>query len=75
MNNKNVILTILGGIAIAVAIIGWLVFGGSAPKNVELGDGVKAKFNASLKDSVIHLEKVGKKMWEFTTSYIRITRY
>ena len=70
MNNKNVILTILGGIAIAVAIIGWLVFGGSAPKNVELGDGVKAKFNASLKDSVIQREKDGKKMWEFTVGEI-----
>ena len=41
MNNKNVILTILGGIGVAAAIICWLLFGGSAPKNVELGEGVK----------------------------------
>lgn len=70
MNNKNVILSILGGVAIAAAIICWLVFGGSAPKNVELGDGVKAKFNASLKNSVIQREKDGKKMWEFTIGEI-----
>ena len=70
MNNKNVILTILGGICVAASIIFWLVFGGSAPKNVELGDGVKAKFNASLKDSVIQREKDGKKMWEFTVGEI-----
>lgn len=70
MNNKNVIYTILGGLAIAAAIISWLVFGGTAPKNVELGDGVKAKFNASLKDSIIQREKDGKKMWEFTIGEI-----
>ena len=62
MNNKNVILAVLGGLAVAGAIICWLVFGGSAPKNVELGEGVKAKFNASLKNSVIQREKDGKKM-------------
>ena len=61
MNNKNVILAVLGGLAVAGAIICWLVFGGSAPKNVELGEGVKAKFNASLKNSVIQREKDGKK--------------
>lgn len=70
MNNKNVILAILGGIAVAAAIICWLVFGGSVPKNVELGEGVKAKFNASLKNSVIQREKDGKKMWEFTIGEI-----
>ena len=70
MNNKKVILTILGGMAFAAAIICWLIFGGTAPKNVELGDGVKAKFNASLKDSVIQREKDGKKVWEFTVGEI-----
>ena len=70
MNNKKVILTILGGIAFAAAIICWLVFGGTAPRNIELGDGVKAKFNASLKDSVIQREKDGKKLWEFTVGEI-----
>ena len=70
MNNKKVILTILGGVAFAAAVICWLVFGGSAPKNIELGEGVKAKFNASLKDSVIQREKDGKKMWEFTVGEI-----
>ena len=70
MNNKNVILTILGGIGVAAVIICWLIFGGSAPKNVELGEGVKAKFNASLKNSVIQREKDGKKMWEFTIGEI-----
>ena len=70
MNNKNVILTILGGICMAAAIICWLVFGGTAPKNVELGDGVKAKFNASLKNSVIQREKDGQKLWEFTIGEI-----
>ena len=70
MNNKKVILTILGGVAFAAAVICWLVFGGSAPKNIELGEGVKAKFNASLRDSVIQREKDGKKMWEFTVGEI-----
>lgn len=70
MNNKNVILAILGGMAVAAAIICWLVFGGSVPKNVELTDGVKAKFNASLKNSVIQREKDGKKLWEFTIGEI-----
>lgn len=66
MNNKNVILSILAGIVVATAIIAWLVFGGKAPVNVEVGDGVKAKLNASLKNTELHREKDGTKLWEFT---------
>lgn len=70
MKNKQVIMPVLGGLVIAAAIIAWLVFGGSAPVNVPLGDGVNAQFNASLKNSVISREKDGVKLWEFTVDEV-----
>lgn len=59
-----------GSILLAGAIIAWLMFGGSAPVNVNMGDGVSAKFNASLKNSVIKREKDGKMLWEFTVGEV-----
>lgn len=70
MKNKNMIMAIAGGVLIAAAIIAWLMFGGSAPANVDLGNGVSAKLNASLKNSVISREKDGKKLWEFKVAEV-----
>ena len=70
MKNKKALMAIGGSILLAGAIIAWLMFGGSAPVNVNMGDGVSAKFNASLKNSVIKREKDGKMLWEFTVGEV-----
>ncbi len=70
MKNKKVIMAIVCCILIAGGIIAWLMFGGSAPANIDLGNGVKAQLNASLKNSVIQREKDGKKLWEFTVAEV-----
>lgn len=70
MQNKKGLLAIGAGIVIAGAIIAWLMLGGSAPVNVNLGNGVNAQLNASLKNSVLHREKDGKKLWEFTVEEV-----
>lgn len=64
MTNKNVILAILGAVAITAAIIGWLVFG-SKPVTIETGKGVTAQINATLKNTVVKREIDGKLLWEF----------
>ena len=56
---------ILFGFMIAGAVIAWLIFGDKKPIEVEMDSGVKAKFNATLKDSEITREKDGKKLWDF----------
>ncbi len=66
MSKNKVIMAILAGIVITIAIIAWLFFGGSAPKEMDIGDGVKAKLNASLKNTELHREKDGATLWSFT---------
>ena len=68
MNNKKVILSIAAGIVVAGSLIAWLMLGGDKPVNVNLGKGVSAQLNASLKNSVLQREKDGKKLWEFTVA-------
>lgn len=58
-------MAIASGVLVAAAIIAWLMFGGSAPVNVDMGNGVNAQLNASLKNSVISRERDGQKLWEF----------
>ena len=70
MNNKKVILSIAAGIVVAGSLIAWLMLGGDKPVNVNLGKGVSAQLNASLKNSVSHREKDGKKLWEFTVAEV-----
>lgn len=70
MKNKKALIAIGSSILIAGAIIAWLMFGGSAPANVDLGNGVNAQLNASLKNSVIKREKDGKLLWEFTVGEV-----
>ena len=70
MNNKKVILSIAAGIVVAGSIIAWLMLGGDKPVNVNLGKGVSAQLNASLKNSVLQREKDGKKLWEFTVAEV-----
>ena len=70
MNNKKVILSIAAGIVVAGSLIAWLMLGGDKPVNVNLGKGVSAKLNASLKNSVLQREKDGKKLWEFTVAEV-----
>lgn len=70
MKNKQVIMPVAGGLLIAGAIIAWLMFGGSAPTNVQLDNGINAQFNASLKNSVVSREKDGVKLWEFTVDEV-----
>ena len=70
MNNKKVILSIAAGIVVAGSLIAWLMLGGDKPVNVNLGNGVSAQLNASLKNSVLQREKDGKKLWEFTVAEV-----
>ena len=70
MNNKKVILSIATGIVVAGSLIAWLMLGGDKPVNVNLGKGVSAQLNASLKNSVLQREKDGKKLWEFTVAEV-----
>ena len=70
MNNKKVILSIAAGIVVAGSLIAWLMLGGDKPVNVNLGKGVSAQLNASLKNSVLQREKDGKKLWEFTVAEV-----
>ena len=70
MNNKKVILSIAAGIVVAGSLIAWLMLGGDKPVNVNLGKGVSAHLNASLKNSVLQREKDGKKLWEFTVAKV-----
>ena len=66
MKNKKVILSIVAGLVIASAVIAWLMLSGDKPVNINMGNGVSAQLNASLKDSVLKREKDGKPLWEFT---------
>lgn len=70
MKNKKVLMAIGAGIAIAAAIIAWLMFGGKAPTDIKLDNGINAQLNASLKNSVISREKDGQKLWEFTVGEV-----
>ena len=70
MNNKKVILSSAAGIVVAGSLIDWLMLGGDKPVNVNLGKGVSAQLNASLKNSVLQREKDGKKLWEFTVAEV-----
>ena len=70
MNNKKVILSIAAGIVVSGSLIAWLMLGGDKPVNVNLGKGVSAQLNASLKNSVLQREKDGKKLWEFTVAEV-----
>ena len=70
MNNKKVILSIAAGIVVAGSLIAWLMLGGDKPVNVNLGKGVSAQLNASLKNSVLQREKDGQKLWEFTVAEV-----
>ena len=70
MKNKKVIMAIVAGIAIASAVIAWLMLSGDKPVNVDVGKGVKAQLNASLKNSVLKREKDGKLLWEFTVAEV-----
>ena len=65
MINKKVVAAICGGIIVAGGIISWLLYGGEVSTNVDFGNDIKGKINASLKDSVIQREKNGVKLWEF----------
>ena len=65
MINKKAVAAICGGIVVAGGILSWLLYGGEVSTNVDLGNDIKGKINASLKDSVIHREKNGVKLWEF----------
>ena len=70
MKNKKVIMSIAAGIVVAGSLIAWLMLGGDKPVNVNLGKGVSAQLNASLKNSVLQREKDGKKLWEFTVAEV-----
>ncbi len=70
MKNKKVILSIAAGIAVAAALIAWLMLGGKAPVKIDAGNGVSAQVNASLKNSELKREKNGKLLWKFTVAEV-----
>lgn len=70
MKNKKAVLSVITGVAVAGAVIAWLMFGGNAPVQIDVGNGVTAQVNASLKNSVLKREKDGKLLWQFTVSEV-----
>lgn len=70
MKNKKAVISILVGIIMVGTIIAWLMFGGKAPVSVDLGNGISAQVNASLKNSVLKREKEGKLLWQFTVDEV-----
>ena len=65
MKNKQAILGVAAGLAVAAGVISWLFFSGSVPSKEELGDNLQAAVNATMKNSVISREQNGRKLWEF----------
>ena len=63
MKNKGLLL-IAGGIAIAAAIIAWLMFGGEAPKNPE--NIASNAVSAVVKNTTVSREQDGRRLWEFS---------
>ena len=63
MKNKGLLL-IAGGIAIAAAIIAWLMFGGEAPKNPE--NTASNAVSAVVKNTTVSREQDGRRLWEFS---------
>ena len=55
---------IAGGIAIAAAIIAWLMFGGEAPKNPE--NIASNAVSAVVKNTTVSREQDGRRLWEFS---------
>ena len=72
MKNKKALIAIGSSILIAGAIIAWLMFGGSAPANVDLGNGVNAQLNASLKNRAV-LKDIKGKIYRNDGSYLDVT--
>ncbi len=70
MKNHKWLLSIIAGIAVAGALIAWLVLSGDKPVNIKLNNGVSAQLNASLKNSILNREKDGKKLWEFVVDEV-----
>ena len=60
MKNKGLLL-IAGGIAIAAAIIAWLMFGGEAPKNSE--NIASNAVSAVVKNTTVSREQDGRRLW------------
>ena len=63
MKNKGLLL-IAGGIAIAAAIIAWLMFGGEAPKNPE--NIASNAVSAVVKNTTVSPEQDGRRLWEIS---------
>ncbi|MDY4919635.1 MAG: LPS export ABC transporter periplasmic protein LptC [Phascolarctobacterium sp.] len=74
MKNNKAILAIVAGLLIAASLIAWLMLSGDKPTNVNLGKGVSAQMNASLKNSVLQREQDGRKLWEFTVAEVENDR-
>lgn len=65
MSNKNVMLGVAGGVAIAAGIIAWLYSGSADPITIKGNNGVTVQARTSMKDTVITRDKDGEKLWEF----------
>lgn len=72
--DKKFVLGIAAAILLAGSIIAWLMLGGSAPSNIDLGRGIKVDIGASMKNTVISREKEGKKLWEFNVGEMEADR-
>lgn len=58
-------LFVLLGLVVAGIIIAWLLLDRNKKIDVDLDNGVKAKFNATLTDTELSREKDGKLLWNF----------
>lgn len=69
MKHKKIILCVVGGIVILAGVMAWLVFG-STPisTKLDLGHGITATVNPSMKNSRVQRDKDGERLWEFTVA-------
>lgn len=67
--NKKAILSILGGVAITGAVLGWLLYGGAPPVRVPAGEG-EIVVHATMKNTTVSREQNGRKLWEFSVGQL-----
>lgn len=69
MKNKNLILGVLGAVAITAGVVGWLVFG-SKPIDIDAKKKPVTSVSSTLKNTTISREQDGKKLWEISVDEV-----
>ncbi len=70
MKNKEMLLGIVAGIAVAGSVITWLLSAKPQEATIGLGNGVQVQANTTMKDTKVSREKDGEKLWEFQVAEV-----